>query len=66
MSMTRLDLLDIEEIPEEYHYLFTDKYLGDRHSSRVWAHNPGVFEATLQYLNTLSEQLTPRTHELVI
>jgi len=64
--MTRLDLLDIEEIPEEYHYLFTDDYLGDRHIFRVWAHNPEVLEATLEYLNTLYEQLTPRRKELVI
>ncbi len=64
--MTRLPLLDIENIPEEYHYLFTDEYLGDRHIFRVWAHNPEVLEATLEYLNTLYEQLTPRTKELVI
>jgi 4-carboxymuconolactone decarboxylase len=64
--MTRLDLLDIEEIPAEYHYLFTDEYLGDRHIFRVWAHNPQVLEATLEYLNTLYDQLTPRTKELVI
>ncbi|WP_018257456.1 carboxymuconolactone decarboxylase family protein [Halomicrobium katesii] len=64
--MTRLDLLDIEDIPEEYHYLFTDDYLGDRHIFRVWAHNPEVLKATLEYLNTLYDQLTPRTKELVI
>jgi len=64
--VTRLPLLDIEDIPEEYHYLFTDDYLGDRHIFRVWAHNPEILEATLEYLNTLYEQLTPRTKELVI
>ena len=64
--MTRLDLLDIDEIPEEYHYLFTDEYLGDRYIFRVWAHNPEILEATLEYLNTLYDQLTPRTKELVI
>jgi 4-carboxymuconolactone decarboxylase len=64
--VTRLDLLDIEDIPEEYHYLFTDDYLGDRHIFRVWAHNPELLEATLEYLNTLYEQLTPRRKELVI
>jgi 4-carboxymuconolactone decarboxylase len=64
--MTRLDLLDIEEIPAEYHHLFTDDYLGDRHIFRVWAHNPEVLEATLEYLDTLYDQLTPRTKELVI
>ena len=64
--MTRLDLLDIDEIPEEYHYLFTDDYLGDRHIFRVWAHNPELLEATLEYLNTLYDQLTPRLKELVI
>ena len=64
--MTRLDLLEIDEIPEEYHYLFTDDYLGDRHIFRVWAHNPKVLEATLEYLDTLYDQLTPRTKELVI
>ncbi|WP_267162264.1 carboxymuconolactone decarboxylase family protein [Halovenus salina] len=64
--MTRLDLLDIDEIPEEYHYLFTDDYLGDRHIFRVWAHNPELLEATLEYLDTLYDQLTPRKKELVI
>jgi alkylhydroperoxidase family enzyme len=64
--MTRLELIDIDEIPEAYHYLFTDEYLGDRHIFRVWAHNPPVLEATLEYLNTLYDQLTPRTKELVI
>lgn len=64
--MTRLPLLDTEDIPEEYHYLFTDEYLGDRHIFRVWAHNPELLEATLEYLNTLYDQLTPRTKELVI
>jgi alkylhydroperoxidase family enzyme len=64
--MTRLDLLDLEEIPEEYHHLFTDDYLGDRHIFRVWAHNPELLEATLEYLNTVYDQLTPRTKELVI
>jgi len=64
--MTRLDLLSKDEIPEEYHYLFTDEYLGDRHIFRVWAHNPELLEATLEYLNTLYDQLTPRTKELAI
>ena len=64
--MTRVDLLELDEIPEEYHYLFTDDYLGDRHIFRAWAHNPEVLEATLEYLNTLYGQLTPRKKELVI
>jgi len=64
--MTRLDLLELDEIPDEYHYLFTDDYLGDRHIFRVWAHNPEILEATLEYLNTLYDQLTPRKKELVI
>jgi len=64
--MTRLELLSKEAIPEQYHYLFTDDYLGDRHIFRVWAHNPELLEATLEYLETLYEQLTPRTKELVI
>jgi len=28
--MTRLDRLELDDIPAEYHYLFTDDYLGDR------------------------------------
>jgi alkylhydroperoxidase family enzyme len=64
--MTRVDLLEKDEIPEEYHHLFTDDYLGDRHIFRAWAHNPEVLEATLEYLNTLYDQLTPRRKELVI
>lgn len=64
--MSRLPLLERDEIPEAYHYLFTDEYLGDRHIFRVWAHNPEILEATLEYLDTLYEQLTPRRKELVI
>ena len=64
--VTRLQRLEIDDIPAEYHYLFTDDYLGDRFIFRVWAHNPEVLEATLEYLNTLYDQLTPRTKELVI
>src|SRR6056297_1999543 len=64
--MTRLSLLELEDIPEEYHHLFTDEYLGDRYIFRAWAHNPEVLEATLEYLNTLYEQLGHRRKELVI
>ena len=65
-AMSRLPLLELEDIPAEYHYLFTDDYLGDRHIFRVWGHNPAVLEATLEYLETLYDQLTPRRKELVI
>lgn len=51
--MTRLPLRDIEDIPVSYHQLFTEAYLGDRHIFRVWAHNPELLEATLEYLDTL-------------
>ncbi|ELZ17106.1 carboxymuconolactone decarboxylase family protein [Natrinema limicola] len=64
--MSRLPLLELDDIPEEYHHLFTDDYLGDRHIFRVWAHNPEVLEATLEYLNTLYDQLGARRKELVI
>jgi hypothetical protein len=62
--MSRLPLLDIEEFPEEYHHLFGDDYLGDRHVFRVCAHNPDVLEATLEYLNTLYAHLGDRPKEL--
>jgi len=64
--MSRVDLLEMEEIPEAYHHLFTDDYLGDRNIFRAWAHNPEVLEATLEYLNTLYEQVTDREKELLI
>ena len=64
--MTRLPLLELDEIPEAYHHLFTDEYLGDRHIFRAWAHNPEVLEATLEYLNVLYDQLGQRRKELVI
>jgi len=64
--MSRLPLLDRDEIPDEYQHLFTDEYLGDRHIFRVWAHNPAVLEATLEYLNTLYDQLGQRRKELAI
>lgn len=64
--MSRLPLLERDQIPEAYHYLFAEEYLGDRHIFRVWAHNPEILEATLEYLDTLSEQLKPRRKELVI
>jgi len=64
--MSHVPLLEMDEIPEEYHYLFTDDYLGDRHIFRAWAHNPEVLEATLEYLNTLYGQVTEREKELII
>ena len=64
--MSRLPLLELDEIPDEYHYLFTDDYLGDRHIFRAWAHNPEILEATLEYLNTLYEEIGQRRKELVI
>jgi alkylhydroperoxidase family enzyme len=64
--MSRLPLLELDEIPEEYHHLFTEDYLGDRHIFRAWAHNPEVLEATLEYLNTLYAQIGDRRKELVI
>ncbi|MFC6953624.1 carboxymuconolactone decarboxylase family protein [Halorubellus litoreus] len=64
--MSRLPLLDRDEIPDEYEHLFTDEYLGDRHIFRIWAHNPEVLEATLEYLNVLYDQLGQRRKELVI
>ena len=64
--MTRLPLLNLDDIPVEYHHLFGDDYLGDRHIFRVWAHNPEVLEATLEYLNVLYDQLGDRRKELVI
>lgn len=64
--VTRLDLLDMEDIPEDYHYLFDDDHLGDRHIFHAWAHNPEVLEATFEYLETLYDQLAPRTKELII
>jgi len=59
-------MLDLAAIPEEYHHLFGEEYLGDRHIFRVWAHNPELLEATLDYLETVYDQLTPRLKELVI
>jgi 4-carboxymuconolactone decarboxylase len=64
--MSRLPLLELDDIPEEYHHLFTEAYLGDRHIFRAWAHNPEVLEATLEYLNVLYDQLGQRRKELVI
>ena len=64
--MSHVPLLEMDEIPEAYHYLFTDDYLGDRHIFRAWAHNPEVLEATLEYLNTLYSQVTEREKELII
>ena len=34
----------MDDIPGEYHHLFTDEYLGDRHIFRASAHNPEVLE----------------------
>jgi len=65
-TMPRVPLLEMDEIPESHHHLFTDEYLGDRNIFRAWAHNPEVLEATLEYLNTLYEQVTEREKELVI
>lgn len=64
--MSRLAKLNLDQIPEEYHYLFTDEYLGDRFIFRIWAHNPELLKATLNYLEALYDELTPRKKELII
>jgi alkylhydroperoxidase family enzyme len=61
-----MHMLEMNEIPEEYHHLFGEEYLGDRNVFRVWANNPEVMEAALEYLNVLYGQLTEREKELVI
>jgi alkylhydroperoxidase family enzyme len=61
-----MHMLEMDEIPEEFHHLFGEEYLGDRNIFRVWANNPAVMEATLEYLKVLYGQLTERQKELVI
>lgn len=64
--MSRLPLFELDDIPEERHHQFPDDYLGDRHVFRVWAHDPEVLEATLEYLNALYDRPGDRRRELVI
>jgi alkylhydroperoxidase family enzyme len=64
--MSRLPLLESHNFLEEYHLLFTDDFLGDRHIIWAWAHNPEVLEATPEYPNMLYDQLGQRRKELVI
>jgi alkylhydroperoxidase family enzyme len=64
--MSQLPVLELDDIPEEYHHLFGEDYLGDRHIFRIWAHNPEILEATLEYLNSLYAELGDRRKELVI
>ncbi|MEF8839678.1 MAG: carboxymuconolactone decarboxylase family protein [Haloarculaceae archaeon] len=63
--MSRLPLLDIDDVAGQYDSPFTDEFLGDRHIFRGWAQNPAGLEATLEYLEVLYEQLGDRRSELV-
>ncbi|MFB6311147.1 MAG: carboxymuconolactone decarboxylase family protein [Salinirussus sp.] len=64
--MARVPLLDAEDIPEEYRYLFTENDVGEADIFRGMANNPKLLQWYLRYSSRLWETLPEREREVLI
>lgn len=64
--MARVPLLDAEDLPEEYRYLFTENDVGDRAIFQAMANAPKQFQWYMRYSSRLWEVLPEREREVVI
>lgn len=64
--MARVPLLDAEDLPEEYRYLFTENDVGDAHIFQGMANAPEQFQWYMRYSSRLWETLPDREREVVI
>ena len=64
--MARVPLLDAEDVPEEYRYLFTENDVGDADIFRGMANNPKLLQWYLRYASRLWETLPEREREILI
>jgi alkylhydroperoxidase family enzyme len=64
--MARVPLLDAEDLPEEYRYLFTENDVGDAHIFKAMANAPKQFQWYMRYSSRLWDVLPFREREVVI
>ncbi|WP_226479511.1 carboxymuconolactone decarboxylase family protein [Natrinema amylolyticum] len=64
--MARVPLLEAEDLPEEYRYLFTDNDVGDAHIFRAMANAPELLQWYMRYSTRLWDVLPEREREIVI
>lgn len=64
--MARVPLLDAEDLPEEYRYLFTENDVGDREIFRAMANAPKQMQWYMRYSSRLWEVLPEREREVAI
>jgi len=64
--MARVPLLDAEDLPEEYRYLFTENDVGEADIFRAMANAPEAMQSYMRYSTTLWDALEFRERELVV
>lgn len=64
--MARVPLLDAEDLPEEYRYLFTENDVGEAHIFQAMANAPKQMQWYMRYSTRLWEVLPEREREVVI
>jgi len=64
--MARVPLLDAEDLPEEYRYLFTENDVGEREIFQAMANAPKQMQWYMRYSSRLWEVLPEREREVVI
>lgn len=64
--MARVPLLEAEDLPAEYRYLFTDNDVGEAHIFQAMANAPELLQWYMRYSTRLWDVLPDRERELVI
>ncbi|WP_254764348.1 carboxymuconolactone decarboxylase family protein [Natrinema marinum] len=64
--MARVPLLEAEDLPEEYRYLFTENDVGDAHIFQAMANAPELMRWYMRYSTRLWDVLPAREREVVI
>jgi alkylhydroperoxidase family enzyme len=64
--MARVPLLEADDLPEEYRYLFTENDVGEAHVFRAMANAPELLQWYMRYSTRLWDVLPARERELVV
>lgn len=64
--MARVPLLEADDLPEEYRYLFAENDVGDAHIFQAMANAPEVLQWYMRYSTRLWDVLPEREREVVI
>ena len=64
--MARVPLLDAEDLPEEYRYLFTENDVGERDIFRAMANAPEQMQSYMRFSGKLWAVLPEREREVLI